>query len=472
MLRKTKIICTIGPASDNVTTLSALANAGMTVARLNFSHENHEKHKKTIATIREASDAIQKPIAIMLDTKGPEIRCGVMENDMLTFEKGDILRLVKEEVIGNNERIHVSGPELFTDIEVGNYLLIDDGKMKLTVLEKKADEMTCRIETPGVIKTRKGINVPGVKLTMPFISEKDEADIRFGCAQDVDIIAASFVRHAQDVLDLRKILEEEGKPNIQICAKIENQEGYDNLDEILEVVDSIMVARGDLGVEVNIAYVPIYQKKMIAKANEYGKHVITATHMLESMMSNPCPTRAEANDIANAILDGTDSIMLSGESAAGLYPVESTAMMDTIAISIEEIIPYRERLELLRRTSYNTIQDAIGISVADSTLTLDNVAAIIAFTQSGDTARRISKYRPNVPIIAATFSKHVQRSLLANWGVLPIVLEEQNEMYNDGELACKIAKENGVLPGQLIIITAGYPTGVGSANMMKIIEVK
>jgi pyruvate kinase len=307
---------------------------------------------------------------------------------------------------------------------------------------------------------------------MPFISAKDEADLRFGCKMDVDFIAASFVRRAQDVLAIRKILLDEGKSKIQIIAKIENQEGYDNLESILEVADGVMVARGDLGVEVSTQLVPIYQKKIIKKANEKGKPVITATHMLESMMANPRPTRAEASDVANAVLDGSDAIMLSGETAAGEYPLEAVKTMDIIATAMEEILPYRERLDQSIKSSRKTIQDAIGISVADSALQLDQVKAIIAFTQGGSTAKRISKFRPSVPIFAVTFTKSVQRKLNLYWGVIPVLSDIQNTMTNDDELASIIAKDNGFKAGDYVIITAGYPTGEGTANMMKIVEVK
>lgn len=470
--RKTKIICTLGPASDSKEMLTKLAMAGMNIVRLNFSHGNHEHYIETIKLVREVEDETGITLGILLDTKGPEIRCGVMENDQLTFSKGDIVKVTNEKVIGTNERFQIDCPELYQDIKINDYLLIDDGKMRLTVIDRDGSDLVCRIENPGLIKTRKGVNVPNVHISMPFISAKDDADLRFGCEMDVDYIAASFVRNSEDVLAIRKIINEMGKPKIHIIAKIENQEGYDNLDEILEVVDGIMVARGDLGVEVSTQFVPIYQKMMIKKANEQGIPVVTATHMLESMMGNPRPTRAEASDVANAILDGSDAIMLSGESAAGLYPIEAVQTMDTIAKAIEKIIPYRDNLDHAKKTSRNTVQDAIGISVSDSSLTLDNVKAIVAFTQGGSTARRISKFRPPVPILAVTFTKSTQRKLAVHWGVVPIFSDIQNEMTNDDELASIIAKNYGVKVGEQVIITAGYPTGEGTANMMKIVEVK
>lgn len=471
--RKTKIICTLGPVSETAEMVEKLAKAGMNIVRLNFSHGSHEEQGRRMDIVREVNERAGFNLGIMLDTKGPEIRCGEMENGILNFKKGDLVNVVKEEVLGNNERFHISCPELFDDIKPGNFLLIDDGKMRLTVLEiPEHGVLNCRIENSGVIKTRKGVNVPNVRLSMPFISEKDEKDIRFGCKKDIDFIAASFVRRAEDVTSIRRILLDEGKKKIQIIAKIENQEGYDNLDSILNVADGVMVARGDLGVEVSTQLVPIYQKSIIKKANEYGKPVITATHMLESMMANPRPTRAEASDVANAVLDGSDCIMLSGETAAGEYPIDAVTTMDIIARAMEDMLPYRERLDNAIKSSRKTIQDAIGISVADAALQLDKVKAIVAFTQGGSTPRRISKFRPCVPIFGVTFTKSVQRKLETSWGVIPIFSDIQNSMTNDDELASIIAKDNGLKEGDFIIITAGYPTGEGTANMMKIVEVK
>lgn len=471
MTRLTKIVCTLGPATDTPEMVKKLADAGMSVVRFNFSHEDQQHHRKNIEMVRRVSDEYNLNLAILLDTKGPEIRCGVFKNGQEVFKKGEIVKVSKAEMEGTHEMFHIQCPELFDDIKEGNYILIDDGKQRLTVLENTGDMLTCRVEVSGPIKTRKGCNVPGVRLSMPFISEKDDSDVRFGCTNDVDLIAASFVRRKEDVVAIRKILIEMGKPHINIIAKIENQEGFDNLEEILEVADGVMVARGDLGVEVETAFVPIYQKRIIATANRFGKPVITATHMLDSMTANPRPTRAEASDVANAVLDGSDAVMLSAETAAGEYPLEAVTVMSTICMAAEEIIPYRDRLDYSKKSSQKSVQDAIGISISDATLTLD-IGAIVVFTQGGSTARRISKYRPSVPILAVTFSRDTQRKLQTYWGVTPIFSEVQNEMVNDDELASHIAKEHGLKPGQLIIISAGYPTGEGSANMMKIVEVK
>lgn len=472
IFKKTKVVCTIGPASENVETLTKLAQAGMNIARLNFSHGTHEEHAARIKMVREVSENTGINLAIALDTKGPEIRLGNFKNDSENYQIGEIVYLTKEECEGIHERFWVQVPELFDDLKTDNIILINDGKMKLTVLENNGSELKCRVEVAGPISSHKGCNVPGVKLSMPFLSQKDEADIRFGCQQNIDFIFASFTRRPEDIQAIRQICIEEGKPHINIIAKIENQEGYDNVDRILEVADGVMVARGDLGVEIPTMMVPVYQKHIIRQANLVGKPAITATHMLDSMTHNPRCTRAEASDVCNAVLDGSDGVMLSAESAAGDYPVEACETMSEIAEEAEKILPYRERLDWLKTTSNKTVQDAVSIAISDATLTLDNIGAIVAFTQGGTTAKRISKFRPNAPILAVTFTKDVQRKLESYWGVLPVVSDIQNSMTNDDELASTFAKQYGVKPGQLIIISAGYPTGEGSANMMKIVEVK
>lgn len=471
MERKTKIVCTIGPSSESAEMLEKLVKTGMNVIRLNFSHGDFEEHGNRIKNIREVSKKLGKNIAILLDTKGPEIRLGDFINKQEEYQKGDIVELVREKIEGTKERVHLQCAEVFDDLDVGGTILVDDGKVRLTVIEKGDGVLKCRVENHGMLKSKKGCNVPNVKLSMPFVSEKDEADIRFGCKQGVDYIAASFTRRKEDVLAVREILKSEGNEHIQIIAKIENQEGYDNLDEILEYADGIMVARGDLGVDVSFELVPIYQKAMIKRANELGKAVITATHMLDSMTFNPRPTRAEASDVANAVLDGTDAIMLSSESAAGDYPIEAVQTMVTIATAMEEILPYKERFRATVKTNKRTKQDAIALSASEISMELD-IAAIIAFTQSGSTARRISKFRPKAPIYAVTFDAETQRSLALNFGVTTFVSDVENTPENEIELACKIAKENGVKVGEFIIITAGYPVGSGSTNAMKIVEVK
>ncbi|MCK9471634.1 MAG: pyruvate kinase [Bacilli bacterium] len=472
MKRKTKIVCTVGPAIDNEVMLEKMFEAGMNVARLNFSHANYEEHGARIKMIREVAKRTNKFIGIMTDTKGPEIRTGVFEDGKVFFNKGDEVSLVKEEVVGNKERFHIACPELFDDIEVGHYLLIDDGKMRLDVVGVSEGEIKAVVKNSGPIKSRKGVNVPNVKLSMPFVSEKDRADLIFSCEMGVDLVAASFVRRPEDIMELREILDSHNGKNVEIIAKIENQEGFNNLEEILKVADGVMVARGDLGVEVNTEYVPIYQKKIIAKANELGKPVITATHMLETMMTNPRPTRAEASDVANAILDGTDAIMLSGESAAGEYPVESVQTMNRIAETIEEIFPYADRLQKSIQSSQATINDAIGIATSQSALTLKNVEAVIAFTETGGTAKRICKFRPNVPIIAITDNIATCRKLSYYWGVTSVIRDTVTDISQFNPIANEVAKEFGIKPGQTIIITSGWGQQHGSTNNMRIIEVK
>ena len=469
--KQTKIICTLGPASEDYDTILRMCQAGMNIVRLNFSHGTHEEHLKRIETVRKVEKENSVNLGILLDTKGPEIRLGTFKNKTENYTKGEIVTVLKEEIEGTHDRFTIRCKELFDDVKPEDYILVNDGKQKLTILENNGEEMKCRVEVTGPLSSNKGCNVPGVKLSMPFISLKDDEDIRFGCNNDVDFIAASFVRRAEDVLAIKRIITEMGKPKIQMIAKIENQEGFDNLEEILDVADGVMVARGDLGVEIDTAYVPIYQKKIIESANKKGKAVITATHMLDSMTNNPRCTRAEAADVSNAVLDGSDAVMLSAETAAGEYPVEAVETMAKIAQATEKIIPYRENLEHAKTTNNKTIQDAIGIAISDATLTLD-IAAIVVFTQGGTTARRISKYRPPVPIFAVTFTKSTQGKLEVYWGVKPIFSYVQNDLTNDDELASSVVKSYGIKPGQQIILSAGYPTGEGSANFMKIITVK
>ncbi len=472
MKRKTKIVCTVGPAIDNIEMISKMIDAGMNVGRLNFSHGNHEEHKRRIKMIREVAKEKNRYIGIMADTKGPEIRTGMFEDDKVYFEVGDIVNIVKDQVLGNKERFHVTALELFNDIKIDDFVLIDDGKIRLDVIEKSTDSFKCRVFNPGYIKSRKGVNVPNVKLSMPFISEKDDEDIRFAARNKVDMIALSFVRRREDVIAVKKILKEETKDKIELIAKIENQEGVDNLDEILKEVDGIMVARGDLGVEVSTQLVPIYQKKIIAKANEVGKPVITATHMLESMILSPRPTRAEASDVANAILDGSDAIMLSGESAAGNYPIEAVLTMDTIAKAIEDIIDYESKLDQSIETSHQTVNDAISIAVCRSVLTLPNVPVIIAFTETGGTAKRICKFRPSVPIIAITDSVSTCQKLSYYCGVFATVVDDIADINTHDEVAMKVAKSFGFKKGETLVITSGWGQKHGKTNTLRIIDIE
>lgn len=471
MIRKTKIVCTVGPAIDNEVMIAKMIDAGMNVTRLNFSHANHEEHGDRIKMIRKVAKEKGKFIGVLADTKGPEIRCGLFENGSATFAQGDVVEIHRENILGNKERFHVDCDELYDDISVGEFLLIDDGKIKLTVLEVKDGVLKCEINNPGVIKNRKGVNVPNVKLSMPFVSKKDHDDIVFVAKQDVDMIALSFVRRMEDVLEVREILKKAGNPYIELIAKIENQEGVDNLQSILEVADGVMVARGDLGVEVSTQFVPLYQKRIIKLANEMGKPVITATHMLESMQQSPRPTRAEASDVANAILDGSDGIMLSGESAAGNYPIEAVQVMDTIAKAIENSIPYEAILQRSIKTQQHTVNDAIGIAVSQTALALDNVVAIVAFTETGGTARRICKFRPSVPIYAVSDHFDTCHHLAYYWGVTTVYGEDVKDITKYDVRAIDVAKAQGHKPGEQIIITSGWAQQHGSTNSMRIITI-
>ncbi|MBR8658992.1 pyruvate kinase [Brevibacillus aydinogluensis] len=468
MLRKAKIVCTIGPASESVETLKKLIHAGMNVARLNFSHGSHEEHAARIANIRQAARETGKQVAILLDTKGPEIRTGTLAVDAVELQEGQTIVLTTEDVPGTAERISITYADLPRDVKKGDTILIDDGLIGLTVEAVEGHEIICRIKNGGTLKSKKGVNVPGVKINLPGITEKDAQDIEFGIRQGVDFIAASFVRKAADILEIREILERHGV-HIDIIAKIENEEGVDNVDEILAVSDGLMVARGDLGVEIPAEEVPLVQKKLIKKCNELGKPVITATQMLDSMQRNPRPTRAEASDVANAIFDGTDAIMLSGETAAGKYPVESVETMNRIALRAEQELNYREILYNQAVQKQVTITDAISQAVANAALDLD-AAAIITATESGHTARMVSKYRPKAPIVAVTPHAEVVRRLALVNGVYPVLGPMANTTDEMLELSVQQSLEAGyVRHGDLVVITAGVPVReVGTTNLMKI----
>ena len=471
MKRKTKIVCTVGPSIDNPDMIGKMIDAGMNVARLNYSHADQEEHGRRVKMIREVAKDRHRFVGILADTKGPEIRTGKFENDIATFKKGDIVEVHKEPILGTRERFHIDCAELFDDIKKDDFLLIDDGKMKLTILENRGDVLLCEVNNSGSIKTRKGVNVPNVKLSMPFVSQKDYDDIVFSAKMDVDMIALSFVRRKEDVLEIREILKKCGKTDIELIAKIENQEGVDNLESILEVSDGVMVARGDLGVEVSTSLVPLYQKRIIKTANEKGKPVITATHMLESMMYSPRPTRAEASDVANAILDGTDAIMLSGESAAGEYPIESVLVMDTIAKSIEDHINYKDKLQNSIATSQQTVNDAIGIAVSQTAMALPKAEVIIAFTETGGTAKRICKFRPSVPIIAVTDNQKTCQRLTYYWGTFSALRSNVTDMAVYDKVAIDVAKDFGFTSGTTIIITSGWAQKHGSTNTLRIIDI-
>ncbi|MHA6529579.1 pyruvate kinase [Paenibacillus sp. BAC0078] len=468
-MRKSKIVCTIGPASESLENIKKLILAGMNVARLNFSHGDFEEHGSRIRTIRQASQELGKTVAILLDTKGPEIRTGKLEVEPIELVQDEYLTLTTEEILGNQNRISVTYSDLPNDVQVGSTILIDDGLIGLTVVDIQGTEIKTRIVNGGTIKSKKGVNVPGVAISLPGITEKDTNDIIFGIEQDIDFIAASFVRKASDVQEIRALLEKHNASHIQIISKIENQQGVDNLDEILAASDGLMVARGDLGVEIPAEDVPLAQKLMIQKCNIAGKPVITATQMLDSMQRNPRPTRAEASDVANAIFDGTDAIMLSGETAAGKYPVESVLTMSRIAEKAESALNHREIFMKQQIAQETTVTEAISQSVAISALDL-NAKAIISSTVTGHTARVVSKYRPKSPIIAVTTQERTMRQLALVWGVTPVHGLEATSTDELLETAVKGGKASGLVnAGDLVVITAGIPLGrSGSTNLVKV----
>ncbi|ANU11393.1 pyruvate kinase [Planococcus antarcticus DSM 14505] len=470
-MRKTKIVCTIGPASESPELLDRLIKAGMNVARLNFSHGNHEEHALRIKRIREAADKAGKIVGILLDTKGPEIRTHQMENDSIELVTGQKIEVSMIEVLGTAERFSITYEQLIEDVEVGSIILLDDGLIELRVesLDTENGIIRTSVENAGTLKSKKGVNVPGVSVQLPGITEKDAQDILFGIEQNVDFVAASFVRRSSDVMEIRGLLEKNNGSHIQIIPKIENQEGVDNIDEIIMVSDGLMVARGDLGVEIPAEEVPLVQKSLIEKCNSAGKPVITATQMLDSMQRNPRPTRAEASDVANAIFDGTDAIMLSGETAAGIYPVESVETMHRIAETTESALNYKQIVSNRRKEKESNMTEAIGQAVAYTALNL-KVRAIIAPTESGTTAKMISKYRPGAPIIAVTSSERPARKLSLVWGVQPIIGTSVHSTDELLENAVDESLKHGyVKHGDLVVITAGVPVGqAGTTNLMKV----
>ena len=470
-MRKTKIVCTIGPASESEEMLEKLIKAGMNVARLNFSHGDRAEHKARIDTIREVSKRLGKTVGILLDTKGPEIRTHNMKNGVIELEKGNEVIVSMTEVEGTSDKFSVTYDNLINDVDEGSYILLDDGLIELQVksIDKANGEVLCDILNTGELKNKKGVNLPGVKVSLPGITDKDAEDIEFGISEGVDFIAASFVRRPSDVLDIRKLLEAQKNTNISIIPKIENQEGIDNIKEILEVSDGLMVARGDMGVEIPPESVPMVQKDLIRQCNKLGKPVITATQMLDSMQRNPRATRAEASDVANAIYDGTDAVMLSGETAAGQYPEEAVKTMRNIAVSAEAAQDYKKLLSDRTKLVETSLVNAIGVSVAHTALNL-NVKAIVAATESGSTARTISKYRPQSDIIAVTPSAETARQCALVWGIHPVVKEgrKTTDALLNNAVATAVETER-VQNGDLIIITAGVPTGEkGTTNMMKL----
>ena len=466
--KKTKIVCTLGPASESEEVLTQLVENGLNVCRFNFSHGSHEEHKGRFDMAKKVREKLNKPVAILLDTKGPEIRTGNFADPEVLLEEGQKFTITMEDVMGTKEIMTVSYKGLAEDVKPGDVILIDDGLVGLRVQEINGGEINCTVENSGIVKNHKGVNVPGVSINLPALTPKDVSDIEFGIEQGIDFIAASFVRKASDVLAIREILERNNATNIQIISKIENQEGVDNLDEILKVSDGIMVARGDLGVEIPTEEMPIVQKMMIKKCNELAKPVITATQMLDSMIRNPRPTRAEVTDVANAIYDGTDAIMLSGETAAGKYPVEAVKMMATIAKRTEETLDYTQLLQENAKNN-NTVTDAISHATCSTAVDL-NASAIISSTSSGYTARMVSKFRPKSPIIATTQDDRVMRQVSLSWGVYPVKCEQAGNTDEVIENSIEAAKSAGYIGnGELVVITAGVPVGVsGTTNLIKV----
>lgn len=468
-MRKTKIVCTLGPATDNEKVIKQLMLAGMDVARFNFSHQTHEIHKKRFDMVKKFREELGLHVATLLDTKGPEIRLGKIKNDKVEIVTGEKFILTTEEVVGDEKIATISYKNLPLDISVGTTILIDDGLIGLEVIKFDEKNIECKITNGGIISNNKGVNVPNIALSMPYVSEQDRKDIIFGIENGFDFIAASFARSAQDIMDIRHVLKEHKCSNINIIAKIENSQGVENIDEILRVSDGIMVARGDMGVEIPFEEIPVIQKKLIKKAYNASKQVITATQMLESMVNNPRPTRAETTDVANAIYDGTSAIMLSGETAAGKYPVKAVKTMALIAKRTEEDIDYPKRFRALQLDNYPSVTNAISHASVTTSIDL-GAAAIINVTKSGESARMISRYRPLAPIIACSPHEKVCRQLNMSWGVHPVLVEEKNSTDDLLEHAVESAGKSGLVKnGDLVVVTAGIPLGVpGTTNLLKV----
>lgn len=467
-MKRTKIVCTLGPASETKEVLSKLVESGMNVARLNFSHGSHEEHKVKMDLVKKVSREKGIPVALLLDTKGPEIRIKQFATGQVELKEGQEFVLTTRDIQGNEREVAVTYDNFHNELKPGNVVLIDDGLVKVRVEKIEGQDVFCRVENGGELKNNKSINLPNVSINLPAITQKDREDIEFGIREDIDYIAASFVRKAEDVLEIRRVLEENHAEHIHIISKIENREGVDNINDIIEVSDGIMVARGDLGVEIPPEEVPLVQKMIIDKCNDLGKPVITATQMLDSMIRNPRPTRAEVADVANAIFDGTDAIMLSGETAAGKYPIDAVQTMCRIAVKIENSLNYREMLKAFSMKEV-TVTNAISHATCTTAQGL-GASAIITATSSGYTARMVSKYRPEAPIIAFTPDERVVRKLVLVWGIYPVQIER---FTNTDELfeysAQKAVEKELVENGDLVVITAGIPVGIsGTTNLLKV----
>ncbi|MCR1899160.1 pyruvate kinase [Irregularibacter muris] len=467
-MKRTKIVCTLGPASESKDVLMGLVKSGMNVSRLNFSHGSHEEHKRKIDLIKEVREELNTPVAILLDTKGPEVRIKQFETGEIELIEGEKFILTTRDIKGNKDGVAVTFDNLHQEIKEGNKVLIDDGLVQLTVEKIVGPDIHCIVENGGPLKNNKSINLPDVNINLPAITEKDTQDIKFGIRENIDFIAASFIRKAQDILEIRKVLEENDAEDIQIISKIENREGVNNIDEIIEYSDGIMVARGDLGVEIPPEEVPLVQKMIIRKCNKAGKPVITATQMLDSMIRNPRPTRAEVTDVANAIFDGTDAIMLSGETAAGKFPVEAVRTMDRIARKTENSLNYKEMLKTLDPAEIS-VTDSISHATCTTAQEL-GASAIITATASGHTARMVSKYRPESPILAFTPDAKVVRRLTLVWGVYPVLIQDFTSTDELFDHSVHRALEEGLVQwGDLVVITAGIPLGIkGTTNLIKV----
>ncbi len=467
-MRKTKIVCTLGPATDQPGVLRAMVQAGMNVARFNFSHGSHPEHQARLDALKALREELQAPVAALLDTRGPEIRLKSFENGSVELKTGTEFTLTTEDVVGDATRCAVTYAELPGDVKAGNTILLDDGLVRLTVLETTSMTVRCRVENDGTMKNNKGVNVPGVRLGMPYMSQRDREDILFGVEQGFDYIAASFVRTAEDVREIRRVLEHQGS-HIRIIAKIENQEGVSNVSEILAVADGIMVARGDMGVEIDFTEIPIIQKDLIAQCVACGKPVITATQMLDSMMENPRPTRAEITDVANAIYDGTSAIMLSGETAAGKYPVEAVKTMDAIALRTEGDINYSKRMRNVLGESRLSIAAATAHAACTTAQDI-GADAILTVSQSGTTARLVSRFHPSTTVVALLLDEQVRRQMALYWGVVPLMMPYASNTDELVDFSVRAAEQAGLVKqGDLVVVTAGVPVGVsGTTNMIKV----
>ena len=471
-MRKTKIVCTLGPSTDKEGVLREMILAGMNVARFNFSHGTHAEHKARLDTLKALREELDAPVAAMLDTKGPEIRLKDFADGSVRLTAGQEFTLTTTEVEGDVHRCSITYADLPNDVKAEDTILLDDGLVRLTVLETAGTEIRCRVENDGVMKNHKGVNVPGVRLSMPYMSQRDREDLLFGVEQGFDYVAASFVRSAADIRELRSLLDKAGA-RIRIIAKIENQEGVSNLPEILDAADGIMVARGDMGVEIDFTEIPIIQKDMIAQCVACGKPVITATQMLDSMIENPRPTRAEITDVANAIYDGTSAIMLSGETAAGKYPVEAVKTMDAIARKTESDINHVKRMAQMSSGRTRLSVAAATAHAACTTAQEIGADAILTVSQSGTTARLVSRFHPGTPIVACLLDQRVRRQMALYWGVEPIMMPYVNSTDELVSQAVECAEAAGLVSrGDLVVVTAGVPVGVsGTTNMIRVQQV-